>query len=223
MIYVVDTETSGLPGEEDAHVVEIAVVTVEIGRGIVSTYTSLVRPPVLTEAGLELCRKVSGITEEMLEDAPRADEVWRDVQKILHGGGETTAWNIGFDRTMIRKTFMGLDELGWITENMGELAKTAAIHSKYGWPEHIAMDGDKVQWGPCAMWEYARLCPVVRGTHKRPLGGPWHNNAWRLSDAANREGVAFEGDAHRALADAIVTAKIVHKMKRGDLCATSQS
>lgn len=218
IIHVIDTETTGFQKDPDAHVVEFAIVTILVGHGVVSSYSSLMKPPKLTPDGIETCKKISGISPEMLENAPRPEDVWAAAQSIIHTwGGIITAWNIGFDRTMVRRTCMGLDEVEAIKAR-GADAWTSASESKYGWPEMMPMEGDSSPWGPCAMWWHAKVCPEVRGRHQIPFTETWRNNGWKLVDAAEREGVPFLGDAHRALADATVTANLINKILTEGVC-----
>jgi DNA polymerase III epsilon subunit-like protein len=223
IIHVVDTETTGFPTDPDSHVVEIAIVTIMVGRGIVSSFSSLMKPPKITPEGIEVCRNVSKIEPDMLDLAPAPADVWRQARSIIEGwGGSVTAWNLGFDRTMLRRTCMGLDEVETIRKN-GEACWLSASESKYGWPEVVPMEADPTPWGRCAMWWYASVCPEVRGQHQIPFSETWRNNPWRLANAAEREQVPFLGDAHRALADATVTANLIHKIITEGVCVTSPS
>jgi DNA polymerase III epsilon subunit family exonuclease len=79
-IAVVDLEMTGLRAESD-RVVEIAVVRAD-GSEVLLEYDTLVRPPIeMTEGAV----RVSGITAEMLKDAPRFVEVAREVEDALSG------------------------------------------------------------------------------------------------------------------------------------------
>lgn len=213
VIHVIDTETTGFSSDPTAHVVEVAMVTLVPGRGITGTFSSLVKPPVLTQEGLDTCMKISGITQGEIESAPDPASVKHELLRVIERwGGAVTAWNLAFDRTMIRRTLFGLDELSVLKQMARDEIEQEALLSKYGWPEVLPIAEDPVPWTQwCAMWAYAKQCPDVRGRHQIPLTGTWRNNAWRLEAAAARESVKLEG-AHRALVDATATAQILDLM-----------
>ncbi len=79
-IAVVDLEMTGLKAESD-RVVEIAVVRAD-GSEVLVEYDTLVRPPIRMSAGAV---KVSGITQDMLRDAPEFPEVAPEVEEVLSG------------------------------------------------------------------------------------------------------------------------------------------
>lgn len=79
-IAVVDLEMTGLRAESD-RVVEIAVIRAD-GSEVLLEYDTLVRPPVAMSEGAV---RVSGITPEMLAEAPRFAEVASEVEEALSG------------------------------------------------------------------------------------------------------------------------------------------
>jgi DNA polymerase III epsilon subunit family exonuclease len=79
-IAVVDLEMTGLKAESD-RVCEIAVVRAD-GSEVLVEYDTLVRPPIRMSDGAV---KVSGITQNMLRDAPPFPEVASEVEEVLSG------------------------------------------------------------------------------------------------------------------------------------------
>lgn len=77
-IAVMDLEMTGLRADSD-RVVEIAVVRAD-GSEVVIEYQTLVKPPMAMSAGAV---RVSGITTEMLADAPAFPEVADTVRDVL--------------------------------------------------------------------------------------------------------------------------------------------
>lgn len=115
-VIVLDTETTGFPGQSKSSVIEVgAVCFTEDGREI-GHFGSLVQPiaqlgPWATPA-LEVCQ----IEPELLEAAPMRGLVWntlldwmalhRPVQHVL-------AFNVTFDKAMMTKTFPEASHLPW--------------------------------------------------------------------------------------------------------------
>jgi DNA polymerase-3 subunit epsilon len=89
-----DTETTGL--EDRDQVVEICVLDPG-GRVLVE---SLVKPtvPISLDA-----RRVHGITQAMLKEAPSWPEVWPGVQKVLEGR-EVAIYNAEYDLRLMRQS-----------------------------------------------------------------------------------------------------------------------
>jgi DNA polymerase III epsilon subunit-like protein len=217
IVHVIDTETTGLPQTPQAHVIEIGVATFEASQGLIGFWTSLVNPPSLASEEAEVAQKFHGISADQILSAPRFDEVWTELLAYARGYGEATwtAWNLPFDRCMVRRTFMGLDDFGQICAQLGA-PEDLLKHSKYGWPERFDLQGDLLQWRECAMRAYSRQVRTkgsTRSWYTRQL----EPNSWALAEAARREGVEFTGDAHRALTDATVAAKIYLKLLNGQV------
>jgi DNA polymerase-3 subunit epsilon len=92
-IAVVDFETTGMGPAQGARATEIAVVLVQGGR-IVGRYQNLMKtgvwvPPFITQ--------LTGITNAMLQTAPPAEQVMRDVAAFTRGV-PLVAHNAAFDR-----------------------------------------------------------------------------------------------------------------------------
>ncbi|MEZ4315922.1 MAG: exonuclease domain-containing protein [Myxococcota bacterium] len=104
-IAVVDLEMTGLSADSD-RVVEIAVVRAD-GSEVLLEYDTLVRPPIDMSAGAV---RVSGITPEMLRDAPLFPEVAPEVEEVL-SGAVLVAHNVPHDLVFLDREMRqsGLD------------------------------------------------------------------------------------------------------------------
>lgn len=111
---IVDTETSGFPGQRAARVVELAAVYVSPSGEPAETFSSLVRWPPVDMPDLRWDKSaaqalaVSGIGTWDLLNAPTADEVWRrfcDFGVVLPKGTTLAAFNEPFDARLIADTF----------------------------------------------------------------------------------------------------------------------
>ena len=226
IVHFIDTETTGLPEDLSAAVIEIAVVTISVEPdgewGVLHELGSLVRPPEnLTDEHMEVMEKINHIKLRDAWLAPKPQEAREQIRAILNsfrGWGDqiVTAWNLPFDRHMIRRTFMGIDEFEHVREKYP--SKLVLLQSKYGWPEHLPIPGDATPWGECAMRAWARA--VAKGGANLVL------DAWTgelgpkpapLASAATQMGVEFVGPAHRALTDARVGAEIYAQTLTGDI------
>ena len=103
-IVVLDTETTGLkPAYEE--IVEIGAVRIRENE-IVGSFQSLVWPGEGFFLGgrAETALNIQGRTVDDLRGAPTTDEVTVMFREFLGGGGDLTAFNVGFDRSFLHKT-----------------------------------------------------------------------------------------------------------------------
>lgn len=176
---VLDTETTGLQKDPDARVIEIGIARFENGV-CVRRYQSLVRPDILTEAGVKVAWKVSQITRAEIEAAPLPEDVWVEVDGLL-GDVPVVAWNLPFDQEMVRRSFFSEDRLDTM------IARRLAPPS----------------WKECAMRRFTNRWEAYG--QKWPNGdAQW----FRLIDAATLMGLEWTGNAHRADADAEMTGRL---------------
>ncbi len=96
-IAVIDFETTGATPAQGARATEVAICLLEGGR-IVDRFASLMNaqvwiPPFITQ--------LTGITNEMVADAPPAEEVMRDAVAFV-GARPLVAHNAAFDRQFWR-------------------------------------------------------------------------------------------------------------------------
>jgi len=163
-IAVIDFETTGLAPSQGARATEVAAVLVREGR-VVDRYSSLMRSGAYVPPFIE---QLTGISNQMLRDAPPAGEVMREVLAFTRGCARV-AHNARFD------------EAFWSHERALAL----------GAPDD---DEDGPSGFSCTMLLSRRLYPEC----------PNH----RLGTLAAEFGIDCAGRAHRALADAEVTAQL---------------
>ena len=101
---IVDLETTGGDSRR-SRVIEVAVYAFD-GKKIIDEYSSLVNPGVHVP---EFITNLTGITNEMLEDAPTFDEIYEKVASITHDR-VFVAHNVGFDYSFLRNEFKLLDQ-----------------------------------------------------------------------------------------------------------------
>jgi len=99
---VVDIETTG--GNPIYHdITEIAIIIMDKNR-VIDEYTTLVRPKQLIPAFIT---SLTGITNEMVRDAPTFEEIADTVDKML-SDNIFVAHNVNFDYGFIKKQFAEL-------------------------------------------------------------------------------------------------------------------
>jgi DNA polymerase-3 subunit epsilon len=102
---VVDTETNGLGGDA-CEVIEVGAVLVGGGE-LHDRWSSLVRPSAPLRRSI---RRLTGITQEMVDQAPSLEEVMPRLARSLEGR-VLVAHNAPFDRRVLRQSFarVGVD------------------------------------------------------------------------------------------------------------------
>lgn len=95
---VVDLETTGLHASLD-NIVEIAAIKV-VGGEIVEEWNSMVNPGVFLP---QECTQITGITTEMVQGAPRFEELVDEYFKFLGEEAVFVAHNVDFDRDFLNK------------------------------------------------------------------------------------------------------------------------
>ena len=163
---VIDFETTGLGATQGGRATEIAAVLVQDGQ-IVGRFQSLMNsgawvPPFITQ--------LTGISNEMLQNAPPACAVMHEVARFTQGC-PLVAHNAAFDRGF------------W----QAELARAEC-------------EPDAAHAFACTMLLSRRLYP--------------HAENHRLGTLARLHALPSAGRAHRALADAEVTAHLLMRMQR---------
>ncbi|MBD1823338.1 3'-5' exonuclease [Cyanobacteria bacterium FACHB-DQ100] len=100
---VVDLETSGHKPPR-SRAIEVSVLNASLKDGILNQETYLINPNVVISP---IITNITGISQEMLEDAPAPEEVWLKCLPLLEQG-TLTAHNIGFDYPFIRSEYARL-------------------------------------------------------------------------------------------------------------------
>jgi DNA polymerase III epsilon subunit-like protein len=212
-IHVLDTETTGLPSDPTTHVVEIAVVSLRTAhRGsieIESTWDTLINPGVpLTDQHLEICQRISSITQADIERG-RTPAFARErlIRRLAIRPGPIVAWNLPFDRRMVRRTLYGIDEARYHNFDNDD---------KYGAPQRLVVPSDPLPWGGCLAHHYLGVKGPVNG-HYDAGGGVPKPRMPPLKQALQLEDVKRWGAVHRALSDTLATSEIVMKLWRGEV------
>ena len=165
-IAVIDFETTGLAPAQGARATEIAAVLVQGGQ-IVGRFQSLMHSGAWVPPFIE---HLTGITNRMLDTAPPARAVMREVAQFTKGC-PLVAHNAAFDRSF------------W----QAELA-------------HADCEPDHAHAFACTLLLSRRLYP--------------HADNHRLGTLAKLHALPSGGPAHRALADAEVTAHLLLQVQR---------
>ena len=97
---VIDLETTGLDPSHDS-IIDVGFLQFEETK-LVNRYRSLVSLPPTIELS-HFIQKLTGITPDMLKDAPSWPEVEREVQSLQ--GHTLLAHNAGFEKSFLQKTF----------------------------------------------------------------------------------------------------------------------
>lgn len=102
MYAIIDIETTGLSPVNDK-IIEIAIY-IHDGQKIIDEYSSLINPERVISANIT---RLTGITNEMVKDAPKFWEIAKDIV-ILTKGKSFVAHNASFDYNFIRNEFKSL-------------------------------------------------------------------------------------------------------------------
>lgn len=122
---VVDLETTGGDSRR-GRVIEVAIYIFD-GNKIIDEFSSLVNPGVSIP---EFITNLTGITNEMLSDAPTFDEIADKVDSITHDR-IFVAHNVGFDYSFLRTEFKHLDRR-FIRKRICTVRLTRAIFPNIG-------------------------------------------------------------------------------------------
>ncbi len=163
-IAVIDFETTGLGATTGGRATEIAAVLVRGGQ-VVDRWSSLMNsgawvPPYI--------QALTGITNEMLAEAPDSGSVMRELARFT-AGCPLVAHNASFDRSF------------WQAEM-----------------QQAGVDADPAHEFACTVLLSRRLWPEAKS----------HS----LGEQVRFHGLSFSGRAHRAMADALVTAELLLKV-----------
>jgi DNA polymerase III alpha subunit (gram-positive type) len=176
LLCVIDTETTGLPEDPDAAVIEVAASIWDMSRGEeVRCWSTLVKPLSWGNQGKRIALEVNGIDPELVE-AHGEDPVMA-LMRLLDFAKNLPlhAWNRSFDEEMVRR----MD------------------------PRERRLSREDL-WGPCLMREFS---VVARGDADLRS---------KLQFAYEQCGFPFhEESAHRALADARMSARCIHHIRSG--------
>jgi DNA polymerase-3 subunit epsilon len=97
---VVDLETTG-HRPPLSRVIEVSVLQATLADGILHHQTHLVNPGVKVPAGIT---RFTGISQDMVDAAPRSGEIWQEYLPLL-SEGILTAHNLAFDYGFLKSEF----------------------------------------------------------------------------------------------------------------------
>lgn len=102
MYAIIDIETTGLSPVNDK-IIEVAIY-IHDGNKIIDEYSTLINPERVISANIT---RITGITNDMVESAPKFWEVAKDIV-LLTEGKSFVAHNVSFDYNFIRNEFKSL-------------------------------------------------------------------------------------------------------------------
>ena len=199
IIAVVDFETTGMSPRLGARATEIAVVLVQ-GARIVGRYQSLMRSGAWVPPFIE---QLTGISNRMLDGAPPASQVMREVAAFV-GASPMAAHNAAFDRSFWDAE---LERAGGNGNGMGDGDGNGGGHG--GVHEYRGGTGDDKPIRSAATIAAPFACTLLLS---RRLNDDAPNH--RLGTLAEWFDLPRAGCAHRAMADAEVTAHLLMRMQR---------
>jgi DNA polymerase III epsilon subunit-like protein len=194
---VIDTETTGLPDDPDARVVEVGIVVLDTENATpdvpVRSFQSFVLPDVLTDAGRWVLETINRIPVDEVLAAPEPREVWGGIHRFLEGLS-VRAYNEEFDRMMLERTF-----------------SEAAQGLSWGPP----CGDNQAAWRrfpSCIMEGFLERFAAYSRT-REDLTGP---SPFRLAAALDMLGLQVaDGSAHRALVDAEAAGAVALRIDAG--------
>lgn len=108
MIVVIDTETTGLPNEPRARVIEIGAVCVDAEGNEFSSFSALIKPTAPLGAWADPALEICQIKPEWLDAASSSEVVWESLWSWMRLHRPVTqifAYNVEFDKLMMERTF----------------------------------------------------------------------------------------------------------------------
>ncbi|HEY9616105.1 MAG TPA: 3'-5' exonuclease [Microcoleaceae cyanobacterium] len=127
LLTIVDVETTGHRATE-GRVIEVSVLQATLADGILHHQTDLINPQMPVP---ETITAFTGISQEMVDQAPLAPEVWHHYLPLLNQG-VLTAHNLSFDYAFIRSES---DRLGGSFERSRDQQLCTVILSRLMLPE----------------------------------------------------------------------------------------
>jgi len=215
-IAVIDFETTGLSPAAGARATEIAAVLVRDGQ-IVGHYASLMRSGAWVPPFIE---QLTGISNAMLERAPPAGQVMREVTAFV-GACPLVAHNAAFDRSFWCAELRRAEReppprspsrpksAEHLAGRAGPEARPFARHNQSSglFASGLSPPGDDVKriLGPSS---HRFACTMLLARRLYP-----ESANHRLGTLAALHRLPISGRAHRALADADITAQLLLQMQ----------
>lgn len=114
LLTVFDTETTGLlkPNatnvNEQPEIIELYAVQINQDFNIVNEFNTFIKPKGEIS---ELITKITGITEDMVKDAPRFASVYKKIGKVFEGSSCLVAHNASFDVSMVANELVRIGKI----------------------------------------------------------------------------------------------------------------
>ena len=155
-----DAETTGLIDNEglsldrQPQIIELGAISVEDDGTVRDTFHSLVRPTVPLPA---IITKITGHTDQSLQDAPTFIEVWAALAEFFRGEKQMLAHNARFDQMMLAFELMRIGkqfQFPWCPE---------LIDTRVRWSGKLA-DWGKAVHGPAFVQAHTAVedCRLLR-------------------------------------------------------------
>lgn len=109
-----DTETSGLLKSsvnninEQPYIIEFYGVVIDEDFNPIREFETFIKPPIQVSQEIT---KITGITQEMVQDAPNFREVYEEIGSLFKGVDEMIAHNLPFDRSMLANELIRINKL----------------------------------------------------------------------------------------------------------------
>lgn len=109
-----DTETTGLlkPNATDVseqpEIIELYAVRIDEDFNILDEIDTFLKP---TNPVSDVITKITGITQDMVEDAPRFATMYKDIARVFKGSDGLVAHNAAFDVSMLANELVRINKV----------------------------------------------------------------------------------------------------------------
>jgi DNA polymerase III epsilon subunit-like protein len=183
---VIDTETTDLNGV----VIEISAVCCATREVLYSSKVYTDKP--ISKEAFEL----HGISSDMLTDAPKPDEVYRELKRVCEGR-RVVAFNAEFDFYACKRTFQTYSRDGKTVSEFFAMVRERKVSDK----ACELLGGSHERW-VCVMYDIA--APILGSTNRY--------GSISLARATELAKVRWEGEAHSSVADALATVDLIRAL-----------
>ncbi len=180
-LLVLDTETTGLPKDPWAHVVDLGAVLLTYKGEVVDTFEAMTCPPVL-DARADVALKINNLTHAEVLAAPPHEVV---VERFMiwmahHGMPFVTSFNVDFDREMVERMGPRMANMPWapciMKTSMAFMGPAGKLRDAH--PRHP-------RFNPKIPWLFPKLVHAAE-FFEVPVCGPAHR---ALPDAQTAAGI----------------------------------
>ena len=131
-----DTETTGLLNpsanalDVQPEIIEIYVIKLDNEFNIIGEFESFLKPKYPIS---EKITEITGITNEMVADAPKFASIYFDLAKMFVGVDRMVGHNLAFDRSMVANELLRIDKLlyfPWPMDHYCTVQKSMGIEQR---------------------------------------------------------------------------------------------